>query len=102
LPFTQINGSTFPAPDPTLAGLTPPVSDPDYDTDIFTFIRAQAPDTFNGQPDLRIWGAPTSRPAADRKRRGADSTAKSRITSGRSYNASDARLSRIGAGRATC
>jgi hypothetical protein len=92
MPFTQINGSTFPAPDPTIVAATPPVSDPNYNADIQTFVSNQAPNTFNGQPvnfgttffstvtaqdapnadpallpgfDLQIWGAPTSQPAAD-------------------------------------
>src|ERR1700704_1802063 len=34
MPYTQINGSTFPAPDPVLVAATPPVSDPFYSTDI--------------------------------------------------------------------
>src|SRR5579859_7643839 len=29
LPYTRINGSTFPAPDPTVIGLTPTPSDPE-------------------------------------------------------------------------
>lgn len=92
MPYTQINGSTFPAPDPMLVAATPTLSDPFYSTDILQFVRSQAPDTFNGQPvnfgttffttvtaqdapnadpallpgfDLQIWGAPTSPPAAD-------------------------------------
>ncbi len=92
MPYTHINGSTFPAPDPTVVGATPPVSDPNYATDILTFVQNQAPDTWNGQPvnfgstfsstvtsqdtpdadpallpgfDLQIWGAPTSQPAYD-------------------------------------
>jgi polysaccharide biosynthesis protein PslG len=92
MPFTEINGSTFPAPDPTLVAATPLVTDPNYSADILTFVRTHAPDTFNGQPvnfgttffttvtaqdaptadpallpgfDLQIWGAPTSQPAAD-------------------------------------
>jgi hypothetical protein len=91
-PYTQVNGSTFPAPDPSLKALTPQVSDPNYATAILDFVRANAPDTFNDRPvgfgrtffgsvqpsragtsdpgilgllDLEIWGVPISRPQAD-------------------------------------
>ena len=50
MPYTRINGSTFPAPDPAVIAATPPVSSPTYATDITEFVRAQAPDTFDGQP----------------------------------------------------
>src|SRR5260370_40767349 len=50
MPFNHINASTFPASDPALVASTPLVSDPNYATDILTFVRNQAPDTFNGQP----------------------------------------------------
>jgi polysaccharide biosynthesis protein PslG len=90
MPYTQINGSTFPAPDSVVIAATPAVSDPNYAQAIQDFVRAQAPDTFQGQPvnyattfyntvtaqdapdadpallpgfDLQIWGAPTSQPA---------------------------------------
>ncbi len=95
MPYTRINGSTFPAPDPVLAAATPPVTDPNYDTDIINFVDANAPDVWNavlvnfgmtfhttvtyqdafpdgsGAPslvpllNLQIWGAPTSQPAYD-------------------------------------
>ena len=95
MPYTQINGSTFPAPDPAIAGQTPLVSDPDYATKIIQFTQDNAPNDFEGDavnfyqtftstvtyddafpngdgPDslvplfnLQIWGAPTSRPAVD-------------------------------------
>ena len=92
MPFTLINGSTFPAPDPAIETATPPVSDPNYDADIQAFVQTNAPDTFAGLPvnfgttffttvtaqdapgapasllpgfDLQIWGAPTSQPAFD-------------------------------------
>ena len=92
MPYSQINGSTYPSPDPTLVAATPRVSDPNYDTDIQTFIQNNAPNTFDNQPvnfgntfystvtaqdapdappsllpgfDLQIWGAPTSNPAYD-------------------------------------
>src|SRR5262249_37249056 len=49
-PYTQVNGSTFPGPDPTVKSNTPQVSSPTYATDILDFVRANAPDTFAGQP----------------------------------------------------
>ena len=95
MPYTRINGSTFPAPDPTIVSQTPPVTDPDYATKIIQFTQDNAPDVFDGNqvnffqtfsttvtyddafpngdgPDtlvplfnLQIWGAPTSKPAID-------------------------------------
>jgi hypothetical protein len=95
MPYTQINGSTFPAPDPAVVSATPPVTDPNYDSAIIAFTQAQAPNTFDDQPvnfyqtftstvtceaafpnqtcqqnlipllNLQIWGAPTSAPAHD-------------------------------------
>ncbi len=91
-PYTQVNGSTFPAPDPGVKSTTPQVDSPTYSTDILDFVRANAPDTFNGRPvgfgrtffgsvspdqagtsdpgilgllDLEIWGAPISTPLVD-------------------------------------
>ena len=91
-PYTQVNGSTFPAPDPSLKSSTPQVSSPTYATDILDFVRANAPDIFGGRPvgfgrtffgsispeqagttdpgilgllDLEIWGTPISSPMAD-------------------------------------
>jgi hypothetical protein len=92
LPFTNINGSTFPAPDPSVINSTPTPSDPDYATKIVQFVQEQAPDSFQGEAvnfgqtfnttvaqddspntpasllplfDLDIWGAPTSHAAMD-------------------------------------
>ncbi|MBV9595875.1 MAG: cellulase family glycosylhydrolase [Chloroflexi bacterium] len=95
MPYTQINGSTYPAPDPAVVGATPPVSDPNYNNAIIAFTQQTAPDTFEGQPvnyfqtfsntvtcddafpnqpcqqnllpglNLQIWGAPTSNPTYD-------------------------------------
>jgi polysaccharide biosynthesis protein PslG len=92
LPYTKINGSTFPAPDPSVIGATPTPNDPQYATKIVQFVQDQAPNTFDGEAvnfgqtfsstvsaqdapdapdsilplfDLDIWGAPTSRPARD-------------------------------------
>jgi hypothetical protein len=75
-PYTKVNGSTFPAPDPAMKASTPPVSDPNYSTAIVTFVNQNVPDSFNGQPvnflnyfnnqgGLTIWGAPISMPAPD-------------------------------------
>jgi IPT/TIG domain-containing protein len=75
-PYTQVNGSTFPSPDPTMKANTPSVTDPDYSTKIVDFVNANVPDTWNGQPvnflqtfnslgGLTIWGAPISNPAPD-------------------------------------
>ena len=95
LPYTRINGSAFPAPEPALINQTPSPSDPDYADKIVQFVTANSPDvlagsqvnflqTFNGAVayedafpsgdgprsllpllDLQIWGAPTSKPAVD-------------------------------------
>jgi hypothetical protein len=75
-PYTQVNGSTFPAPDATLKANTPPVSSPTYAADITAFIEQNVPNDANGQPvkfletfntlgGLTIWGAPISKPQAD-------------------------------------
>jgi len=75
-PYTQVNGSTFPAADDALKASTPPVSSPTYSTDISSFVQANVPDTFGGQPvnflqtfnslgGLTIWGAPISNPQPD-------------------------------------
>jgi hypothetical protein len=74
--YTQVNGSTFPAADPTLKANTPPVSSPTYSVDIANFVATNVPDSFNGQPvnfgqtfnslgGLTIWGAPISAPQPD-------------------------------------
>jgi polysaccharide biosynthesis protein PslG len=92
LPYTKINGSTFPAPDSSVISATPTTSDAAYATRIIQFVQEQAPNTFEGEPvnfgqtfnstvsaqdaanapvsllplfDLDIWGAPTSHPARD-------------------------------------
>jgi polysaccharide biosynthesis protein PslG len=92
LPYTMINGSTFPAVDATLKASTPRVTDPNYASAILRFVGNNAQDTFDGQPvnfletfnttldaevagtddpgmlgllALEVWGAPTSKPAYD-------------------------------------
>jgi hypothetical protein len=75
-PYTTVNGSQFPAADPTLKNNTPQVGSPTYSTDILSFINQYVPDTFAGEPvnflqhfnstgGLVIWGAPISNPAPD-------------------------------------
>lgn len=95
LPYTRINGSTFPAPNERLAALAPAPGQPGYAREVLEFVRANSPDTFNGEPvrffstfagtvsgetafgrqggdpnllpliNLEIWGVPTSLPAQD-------------------------------------
>jgi polysaccharide biosynthesis protein PslG len=95
MPYTTINGSQYPAPDPDLVNATPAVGSPGYTAAIADFAQQNAPDTFDGhqvnfhqtfsttvtcddafagQPcqdtliplfNLQIWGAPTSKPAYD-------------------------------------
>ena len=95
LPYTQINGSTFPAPNERLAALAPAPGQPGYAPEVLEFVRRNAPETFNGQPvrffstfngtvspdaafgpgggdanllpliNLEIWGVPTSLPTQD-------------------------------------
>jgi hypothetical protein len=94
LPYTRFGGATVPAPDPALLSSAPLPSDPNYATKAIEFVRANAPDTLDGEPvgflktfnntvsladafptggdagllpllDLQLWGLPTSRPALD-------------------------------------
>lgn len=95
MPYTRVNGSTYPDPDPALARATPSPSDSEYGARIVDFVKQWAPETWEGldvrfwktfsttvsyeqafpeadQPEslvplvnLEIWGAPTSRPAYD-------------------------------------
>ncbi len=92
LPYTRINGSTFPAADAAMRQATPAVASATYSSDILNFVAANAPDTFDGEPvnfgksfldtvgadatntndsgarallALEVWGAPTSKPAHD-------------------------------------
>jgi hypothetical protein len=75
-PYTQVNGSTFPAADDAMKANTPPVSDPNYSTNIINFVNQNVPDSWNGQQvnflqtfntlgGLTIWGAPISNPQPD-------------------------------------
>jgi hypothetical protein len=97
LPYTTINGSTFPAPDQAMIQAAPSQSDPAYSSKIVEFVKENAPDTWEGMPvsfgktfsttvtyadafprgegpasllplfNLQIWGAPTSKPMRDPK-----------------------------------
>jgi N-acetylmuramoyl-L-alanine amidase len=49
LPYTRMNGSTFPAPDPGIIGQSPKPSDPEYLARAMDFVRATAPDNWDGQ-----------------------------------------------------
>jgi len=50
LPYTRMNGSIFPAPDPAVISQSPKPDDPDYLPKALDFVRATAPDSFDGQP----------------------------------------------------
>ncbi len=95
LPYTRINGSTFPAGDPGLASQAPLPGDPDYTAKALAFVETNVPDTFAGEPvnflstfqgtvsaaeafpdgegnpgllflvNLELWGLPTSAPQRD-------------------------------------
>ncbi|HEY8742557.1 MAG TPA: hypothetical protein VIU62_05635 [Chloroflexota bacterium] len=95
LPYTQFNGSTFPAVDAGLTASAPSAGSTGYAAAALAFVAAHAPDTFNGQPvhfaatflssvtaaeafpngqgnaallplmDLELWGLPTAPPNVD-------------------------------------
>jgi polysaccharide biosynthesis protein PslG len=95
LPYTTINGSTFPSADPSVVQATPASNEPNYSAAVIEFTRQMAPDTWEGKPvnffktfsstvtyqdafprgdgpagllpliNLEIWGTPTSKPARD-------------------------------------
>jgi GH35 family endo-1,4-beta-xylanase len=97
LPYTTINGSTFPAPDPAMIKAAPSPNDAAYSSKIIDFVKENATDTWEGMPvnfsktfsstvsyddafpradgpasllplfNLQIWGAPTSKPMRDPK-----------------------------------
>lgn len=94
-PYTRVNGSVFPGPDPKLKAAAPSPKDKDYAEKIVRFVRENAPDTWQGMPvnfastffntvtcqdafpsgacddgvlallNVEFWGAPISAPAAD-------------------------------------
>src|SRR4051812_16730961 len=92
LPYTRMNGSTFPSSDISVTSGAPKVGDPNYASAMLAYIGRTAQDSFDGQQvnflktflntistelagtddanilallDLEIWGAPISRPAYD-------------------------------------
>ena len=95
LPYTTINGSSFPAGDPEVIGKQPQVGEPNYHAKALQFVRETAPDSWQGKNvnffktftgavraedafpnggasdglllgfNLEVWGLPTSKPTAD-------------------------------------
>jgi hypothetical protein len=95
IPGRQINGSTFPAAEPSLALMAPTPGQPGYGRRMLEFLQASVPNTWMDQPvgflerysttvgcldafpdggcdagllplfNLEVWGVPTSRPAFD-------------------------------------
>lgn len=49
-PYTAVNGSTFPAADPSLVGSAPQPGSPTYAADVARFVQQNVPDAFNGKP----------------------------------------------------
>jgi hypothetical protein len=87
-PYERVNGSTLPSADPAMKAETPEIGTPGYGSEIVDFVRANAPDSFEGQAvafartffglitaaiagsdnplfNLEIWGAPISRARRD-------------------------------------
>jgi polysaccharide biosynthesis protein PslG len=95
LPYNHFQGTTVPLPDSALITSAPLASDAAFATKAIEFVKANAPDTFDGQPvnffatfqstvslkdaypqgngdpnllpllNLQLWGLPTSKPAYD-------------------------------------
>jgi N-acetylmuramoyl-L-alanine amidase len=95
MPYTEINGSDFPAADKTLQNRAPDTAERDYHARALKFVKEQAPDVWEGQQvnffstfmntvsledafpngggdpnllaglNLEIWGLPTSKPTYD-------------------------------------
>ncbi len=95
MPYTKINGSTFPAPDPSVIAQAPAPGVPGYDVLVQQFVQNFAPDQYQGMNvnfyqafvntvkmqdafpqgggdpsllpllNLEIWGVPTSLPQRD-------------------------------------
>ena len=87
MPYTRINGATFPAYDAEVATAAPAPNTPDYGRAVLQHLRAWVPDDLAGRRvgflssylsagqtnpgdfpalvSLEIWGFPTSRPVAD-------------------------------------
>jgi hypothetical protein len=95
MPYTTINNSVFPGPDPNLRSAAPNPSDPAYASKVVEFVKQHAPDTWEGRRvnfgqtyfntirceaafgsgecqegllallNFEFWGLPLSPPAAD-------------------------------------
>jgi photosystem II stability/assembly factor-like uncharacterized protein len=95
LPFTSFNGAVVPGPDAALSSGAPAPGSPNYGSAVIAFVRANAPNSFDGKAtnfsatfdntvtlataypqgggnpellpgiNLELWGVPTSRPAYD-------------------------------------
>ena len=95
LPYTHINGSTFPAPNPAITQTAPSPADPNFASKALDFVKANAPDSWEGLKtnfystflgtvtyqeafpkadadpallpliNLELWGLPISKPAYD-------------------------------------
>jgi N-acetylmuramoyl-L-alanine amidase len=50
MPYSKMNGSTFPAPDKNVYGQSPKPDDPNYHEQMLQFVRDVAPDTWDGEP----------------------------------------------------
>lgn len=49
MPYTKMNGSTFPAPDKNVYGQSPNPGDPNYHEKMLQFVRDMAPDNWDGE-----------------------------------------------------
>ena len=49
MPYTRMNGSTFPAPDPNVINQSPKPGSANYHEQALKFVRDMAPDTWDGQ-----------------------------------------------------
>jgi N-acetylmuramoyl-L-alanine amidase len=49
MPYTRMNGSTFPAPDKNVYGQSPKPDDPNYHEKTLQFVRDMAPDNWDGE-----------------------------------------------------
>ena len=95
MPYTRINGSVFPAPDPEVTSQSPAPGSPGYDEAVYEFVRGFAPNSWEGHPvnfyrtflstvrfsdafpdgigdpnlvpgfNLEMWGVPISKPQVD-------------------------------------
>jgi polysaccharide biosynthesis protein PslG len=95
LPYNHFQGTTVPLPDPAMIAAAPLASDPAFGTKAIDFVRASAPESFDGESvrffstfqstvglgdafpqgggdsnllpllNLQLWGLPTSKPAYD-------------------------------------